>query len=97
MKTLTKKTNRTNVVDSLNKIMGKIMITGVQITEKTIKFYANEKNGDLSPLAKDIFSFSKKNGFEMTARPIGKSTTHNEYYKGKYQKVKWQWTLYTLK
>lgn len=94
---LSVKTNKQNVTSRLNEISGSIMITGVQVTAKTIKFYANEKNTVLAPLASEILNWAKTNGFEMVSRPVGKSRINNEYFEGKTQDVVWQWTSYTLK
>lgn len=97
MKTLSNKTNKANVVSLLNEISGKIMITGVVVTPKTIKFYANEKNELLAPLPSEILVWAKEKGFEMVARPVGKSKIRQEYWEGKTQGVISQWTSYTLK
>ena len=87
-----------NVTEMFNQVSGKIMITGVQLTAKTIKFYANEKNENLSPLATEMLSWAKENGFEIVSRPIGKSKLNkNEFYQDKNQDVSWQMTSYTLK
>ena len=93
MKILSTKTNRANVVDVRRMVSGASNV----ITAKTIKFFANEKNGNLSPLASEVLTWAKENGFEMVSRPVGKSKLNNEYYEGKTQDVLWQWTSYTLK
>lgn len=93
MTTLSEKTNSANVTSVRTMISGASNV----ITAKTIKFYANEKNGKLSPLASEVLAWAKENGFEMISRPVGKSKLNNEYYEGKTQDVVWQWTSYTLK
>ena len=93
MKTLSEKINRVNVTSVRNMVS----FASNVVTSKTIRFYANEKNGNLSPLASEVLAWAKENGFEMVSRPVGKSKLNKEYYEGKTQDVVWQWTSYTLK
>jgi len=89
---------------SLDDATNKLINYGLGITSfnviapKHYKFYANEKNGDLSQVALDIMKWAKKNGLGMTSKPKGKSKiTDYEIYKGKRQTVINQWTEYTIK
>lgn len=91
MTTLSTKTNKLNINDVKRKFDVNIL------TKKTVKFYANEKNGILSPIAIEALKWCKENGFEMVSRPVGKSKINREFFNGNTQDVVWQWTSYTLK
>jgi hypothetical protein len=97
MKTLTEKTNKLNVNDLSLELSTILNGAGQIITARTVQFFANEKNGNLSPIAEKALSWAKEKGFEMTSRPARKATVNDELYQGIRQSVIWQWTKYTIK
>jgi hypothetical protein len=62
--TLAEKKNRININDA--KRTFNVNLT----TERTVMFLAVEKNGQLPPAAPAALEWCKKNGFEMTSRPV---------------------------
>ena len=74
-----------------------IHFSGVIVTERTIKFGANEKNGQLSPMATKALNFCKNNTLQMISKPCGKHRMDVEFFQGKTQEVKNQWTIYIIK
>lgn len=97
MKTMTEKTNDLNVNDLSLELSTILNGAGQIFTARTVQFFANEKNGNLSPIAEKALIWAKKNGFEMVSRPARKPKVYNELYKGVRQDVVWQWTKYTIK
>ena len=95
--TLAEKTNSINIHEATG-LDSIIHWAGQIITPKTIQFFANEKNRDLSPMAKEALIWAKKNGFGMSSRPArSQRINKNEFYKDVRQDVIWQWTKYTIK
>lgn len=97
MATLSAKTNTENVVNSFSEFTRNMQLFNLQLKAKSVKFVANEKNGKLAPVASAILDWAVANGYEMTSKPLGKSSVNKETVDGSVQEVTSQLTTYTLK